>query len=58
MLQAQIALGHLQATLGHLQAALIALQAATQTFEVDVTIDNIIAIIEDVETCVKQAQGG
>ena len=51
MLQAQIALGHLQ-------AALIALQAATQTFEVDVTIDNIIAIIEDAETCVKQAQGG
>jgi hypothetical protein len=47
MSQAQIALQHLQ-------AALVALQAAPQTFAVDVTINNLIAIIEDAQTCVEE----
>ena len=50
MSQAQIALQHLQ-------AALAALQAAPQTFAVDVTVCNLIAIIEDAEACVAEAAG-
>ena len=50
MSQAQIALQHLQ-------AALAALQASPQTFAVDVTVNNLIAIIEDAEACVAEAAG-
>jgi hypothetical protein len=41
----------MEQTLAHLQAALAALEALEGTFEIGICIDNIKAIIEDVENC-------
>lgn len=42
----------MELVLVHLQAALAALEAQEGTFEIGVCIDNLQAIIEDVEHCI------